>query len=293
MQLNSTIHLLIIPIFISTYIPSSWLPNKATCCICLKVLAQLSSGCDLAVSNLATRELDRSFGSAEAFVLADANIKRATQRLGLSLQVRSARLHIVDQGESDSLRSISISAAETTTAIISYVNNTLDLPENSSYWLSNERNGAEQTRFTNEDVQKCLVYADKLTSFSISCGKQLHLTHLAECLKDGIALRSSRNTGHALHLGNSGGTSGHDVRKSGNDLGERALTDDDQRTIDDSDTLSWCLKSLALLGDQFQVGDNLLWCHLCNDGCNHGHRGEKDLVEGNHDDEVVWAVWVV
>lgn len=118
----------------------------------------------------------------------------------------------------------------------------------------------------------------------------MYLPHLAECIEDGVTFVSSWDRRHALHLRKGSSASSNNVGKSGDYLRKWALADDNERTVDDGDTLSWCLKSLALLGDHLEVGDDLLWSRLCNNGSDHGQRGEKDLVEGNHDDEVVWVV---
>jgi hypothetical protein len=43
-----------------------------------------------------------------------------------------------------------------------YVNNSLDLPENSRNGLADERDGLEQTGLADEDIEQHLMDADKL-----------------------------------------------------------------------------------------------------------------------------------
>ena len=82
-----------------------------------------------------------------------------------------------------------------------------------------------------------------------------------------------------MHLADSSGGCGHNVAKAGDDLRERSLTDDNQRTIDNSDALSWCLERLALRCQHLDVGDNLSRRKLSSDRDRESHSGSKEVAE--------------
>src|SRR5689334_6688804 len=68
------------------------------------------------------------------------------------------------------------------------------------------------------------------------------ISYLAECVKDLTAGLSCGNRLHALHLADSSNGRGHDVGETSDDLRERSLSDDDQRSVDNGDALSWSLE---------------------------------------------------
>ena len=123
---------------------------------------------------------------------------------------------------------------EKSKAFMTYINDILDLSEHGSHRLTNDRDRVEQTSFADQDVQEDLVNANKLHSLANIQNLAEH-THLAECIEDSIALRSSWYRGHVIHLGNGSGSGGNDIRKTGNDLRERTLANYDQWTDDNSD----------------------------------------------------------
>lgn len=82
-----------------------------------------------------------------------------------------------------------------------------------------------------------------------------------------------------MHLGDSSGGCGHNVGKARDDLGKRSLANDNQRTINNSNTLSWCLERLALLCQRSDVGDNLSRRQLSGDGHRESHSGSKEVAE--------------
>ena len=46
--------------------------------------------------------------------------------------------------------------------------------------------------------------------------------------------------------------------------GERTLSDENKRTVDYVNALSWRLESLGFLGQHVDVIDHLSWCCLCH-----------------------------
>ena len=82
-----------------------------------------------------------------------------------------------------------------------------------------------------------------------------------------------------MHLADSSGGCGHNVGKARDDLGKRSLANDNQRTINDSDALSWCLERLALLCHHPDVGDNLSRRNLSGDRDRESHSGSKEVAE--------------
>jgi hypothetical protein len=87
-----------------------------------------------------------------------------------------------------------------------------------------------------------------------------------------------------LHLRDGSGCGADNVGESGDELGKWALADDDQRTINDGDALSWSLQSLRLLGEHLDVGDDLGWGERseCRRG---GHGSDENFAERNHFDD--------
>jgi hypothetical protein len=72
------------------------------------------------------------------------------------------------------------------------------------------------------------------------------------------------------------------VRSKDTAYRERALSNDDQWTIDEAEGLSRGLEGLALLGDHLDVGDNLSRCSLRHDGSSHGQSRKCEVAERNH-----------
>jgi hypothetical protein len=87
-----------------------------------------------------------------------------------------------------------------------------------------------------------------------------------------------------LHLRDGSGHGANNVGETDNELGEWALADDDQRTINDSDALSWSLESLRLLGEHLDIGDDLSWRER-SEGRHGGHGSDENLAERNHFDD--------
>lgn len=105
-------------------------------------------------------------------------------------------------------------------------------------------------------------------------------TYLAEGIEDGVALCSSSNWGHSLHLRDRSGSSRHNVSEATDDLREGTLADDDEGAVDDGDALCWGLKGLRLLGDHLDVGDDLSGGGLRGDS---GYESRGEEVAEKHD----------
>lgn len=184
----------------------------------------------------------------ETLVRVNADVKSGAKAVGLALEISSTRLDDVNDTESNG------------------INNAFKLAEYSGDGLANDGNSVEEASLTNKNVQESLVDADKFT----------------ECIEDSIGLSTGWNFARTVHLSDGSSNSGNDIGEACDDLGKWTQADYDERTIDDTDTLSRGLKGLALLSDYLDVVDHLSRCDSCGDGSSEGQCGSEEVSDGNH-----------
>jgi hypothetical protein len=207
--------------------------------------------------------------SVNSAVGVDGSSQSSVEAVCLNSEVSGTALDAVNQAEGNG------------------VDDALDLAEDSGDGLTDDRHSVEQTGFADEDVEQNLVDTDELElgQYRGSLGKCGKMAYLAESVVDGISISLVGDWSITLHLRNGGSDSADDVGEPGDDLRERALTDNDERTVDDGDGLSWGLQRLRLLSHHLDVGDDLSRSERSKSRCGASSSCEDDVAERNHFDD--------
>ena len=82
-------------------------------------------------------------------------------------------------------------------------------------------------------------------------------TYFTERVEDTVSIRPTCDVCCSLHLCDRSVGCRNNVRESSDDLGKRALTDEDERAVDDTDLLSRLLERLRLCGEHLDVAHDL------------------------------------